>query len=1334
MRINQLIFNLLLTLTISSFSFAQEIDTVTIEGEEVYVYPFKEDVSTSYDYGFIREETKIDSRLTYDNYLEEVNSNRMLPDSMVFTRHEFGIFKKIIKAKSYNKVKRLYFPKLGPMPTRSQFEMYIKMRRKTKRGGYNENTRKNKEDKYLSSKKFLKAGRANPYPFLLQTPSQTKDLIPVLDPIPDGKYIQYYESFCLVDEKGECQYISDRIAGYFTMKDNMLEGEATWVDLQGDTIKHGWFNGGLKTGSWKFTYYRLDDLSEESVEHYIDFGSPIIDTGYVYKEFANGSLNGEFKRYNASNYPVVQGHYKDDEKVGEWTYRDVQHEYRYPESDPKHKGLPKRFRLRDNSQITLRYTINTDDSLVVHPIVMRNGLVSRWRYDDDEYDFYPEHSLISLPDDKYDVAFEREEDLDYDEEKDDVRDYNDEYMFDDDFMFDEEYDFDDYSYGERNYYRLEDGKRISRAKAYDSIGAYPKYIGAYEAYYPNGQIAYKYDFDGGEMTKEPTVYWSNGKVHDEITFVADSNMYRREMFDLQGELFDTYWYDTLGKRVYNTIHVYEPEYVELDGFKMEDYGWGSYYKYNMADSLWEEELEGQIQLNRTWARKDSTLLWEKTYTPENRVWKHYIYSVNKTPVTVEKIQFSEDFNSWTGKSHEYFQDFEMRGTLSASFSEWYEMDSIPQKEVKWPKRHYDITSDYILLKGNEPYTGPLKLNLNAKKLAIKKGIVANLPIYDINVDKLEANVDKYQDSSKVKLPVELDVVNSLNFEYGAAINIFKSVAGNLLQEFFRSGEVTTPDYDEYYYYDYESEESKKKKVKKKDQTPRIEILEGYIQEGKPDGVWASYDQFGKKIVSVEFKNGEPHGRVEIYDYQKPSSSVSYYDRNEYQDTFPEKRTYYLKSLEYYENGIKEGKSFEYNWLGDIVFESEYKDGMLHGKSIERNNMGVTESEYKYGALDGYLRTYLTLPEQDSLLLYDLNFQEGMLQGESNSYHTNGNISKRGFFLSGQPIDDYEGFDSLGFRYHYVKFKYSYPIEEKIWEENELSVRYLFNWEDSIRFVPMDITESESLESLLYKNGIGRGSLYRPYYGRKRLVDKGGIDYQITKYYPNDTIARDGKMSNGRKQGDWDYYSYEGEHLYHVNYFDSIISFNDSIRFNSKGIYTELDAEGNELYKSYIIEKFERYDCSHSDHYETRQLMTISEANDSIGRMNGDVMNFYDNGTLQSAGKMKNGLPDGDWRFYDPNGKLNKYGAYVLGKRNGRWLSGDLSKTKYIGDICLNPNMPDIEEEIRYRENFLDIEVINYKLGKSLNRQYYDINMNRFIDLEEEEAEESIEELEEVEEE
>jgi antitoxin component YwqK of YwqJK toxin-antitoxin module len=106
-----------------------------------------------------------------------------------------------------------------------------------------------------------------------------------------------------------------------------------------------------------------------------------------------------------------------------------------------------------------------------------------------------------------------------------------------------------------------------------------------------------------------------------------------------------------------------------------------------------------------------------------------------------------------------------------------------------------------------------------------------------------------------------------------------------------------------------------------------------------------------------------------------------------------------------------------------------------------------------------------------------------------------------------------------------------------------------------------------------------------------------------------------------------------------------------------------------------------------------------------------VKNYYDDGTLQSEGQMLNNLPTGVWKYYTPNGQLNQVGEYVQGKRNGRWLKGDLSKTNYLGDICMNPNLPDLEKRIAYQENLLDIEIRYFKLGKIQTSEYYDINMN-----------------------
>ena len=76
---------------------------------------------------------------------------------------------------------------------------------------------------------------------------------------------------------------------------------------------------------------------------------------------------------------------------------------------------------------------------------------------------------------------------------------------------------------------------------------------------------------------------------------------------------------------------------------------------------------------------------------------------------------------------------------------------------------------------------------------------------------------------------------------------------------------------------------------------------------------------------------------------------------------------------------------------------------------------------------------------------------------------------------------------------------------------------------------------------------------------------------------------------------------------------------------------------------------------------------------------------------------------------------------MSGKRNGRWLSGDLSKSKYIGDICLDPNLPNLEEEISKREKELEISVINYELGKTVTSENYDWNLNEVDPLMEEDA-------------
>lgn len=1244
---------------------AQKVDTMEINGRAYFVYPFKISVDVHGDYfAAIDMDELVD--FSFRTYKKEI-------------RDQFG---EEFSKKEFKQMMRSFDPK--------RFDQ-------------------GSDRKYIN-RKYIKAVRKNPYPLLEQSYTLNQDLVPSLDPIPDGEYVQLFEDFCLADKKGGCQNTEPRIAAYFTIQNNLLEGEAYWLNMRGDTLKYGSFEGGVKTGEWVLIERELPySLNKKQATAYIENGFPIADTNIVLCTFSNGAKNGMYKEYSSSEFPVEEGFYSDDQRSGEWIYRDIQY-----------KGIGNnRKRIRRNEQITLRYTHRDKDDTVVskHPWI-RNGLLDAYDANNIEFNFLSKYDPVAPPRDLYEVNFSKNPDLDLEEESFGsyaIDSYGEEDYYGEDSEYYGEYLSDyEYDYG---YYSPEvfDANRkeyFPRSYVIDSIGSIANYKGTYEAFYPNGQLIYRYILKEGRLVSEDTIFWDNGKAHDVIAFDTDSNHFVRSVYDYDGKLFKELIYDSLGE--FERLGYYHDDRIiaYLDGLKAVKSNYGSFYSYDVYDTL-AFELNEPLVLFRSWHDKDSSRLYNTEYDPAERHVTGQGYAVTGKLHSGYSRTFSEEFNSWTGIDSSSFGDLLLVVTSSGSLYEGdYYQDSIPQRNVTNAYNRFEVADDFVLYKDQVEYTGQVEIRMNKRKLKLSsKGLKLDLPKYrSSDYKKINKQIAKYKNKGKISNPLLLNYINPSDGNIDLGSEIYYDLFNGILSEYFYYAEGVD-DYD----YGYAPDKS----------YPRMESLKGYMLNGKPHGVWTAYDQFGKIIIEVPFEKGEVHGTVKSFNYAYPKEEDEYYDYYQYevealQDSLPTKKTYYLSSVMEYKNGLPDGKEIRYNWLKQIERESNYKEGMKHGISIERNNLAFTRINYQDGMIDGYMQTFLTLPGKDSILLYDLNFQNGLLQGESKSYHMNGQLSKRGFFLDGEPIEDYEAYDSLGFKYHYVKFKFGYPVEEKIWEENELSVRYLFDWQDSIYFEPSDITTSQSLERLLYDLGFGSEYLSRPYYGRPTLVNKNGVKYHMTKYFPNDTVARDGMLDDGKKVGCWKFYDYNGEFLYEVNYFDSILVLNDSVRFHSKGVLSEIDSAGNVLYESYIIEKFEKYDCSHTDHYEIRQLYTIWQVDDSLGRMNGYVKNFYDNGVIQSEGQMKDGLPVGIWKIYDPYGKLNQYGQYVLGKRDGRWLSGDLSKTKYLGDICLNPNLPDLEKEIEYRENLLDIVITNYKMGKSLNRQYYDINMNRFKDVEEEE--------------
>lgn len=1225
-----------------------QVDSMEINGEYYKIYPYPENVKVNSDYWIAVKDKEY--------FLDPENYFHLYGEGRAFTR--------------------------GMYDTATSEELTVlnnKLKRKWK-------NLRSKDGRLGLGPRYVKQVRKHPEALIAPKYIFNQEVMPPFGAIPDGKYVQLFSEFCLVDKKGECQPQTNRVAGYFDIKNNSLDGHAVWLDLKGDTIKQGVFKDGLKEGVW--TLNKIDRPSRKlnryttwAFRKYGKFHG--LDTTFTTANYHRGVLEGDYSYYDSETDIRITGHFINGEESGTWTT------------------------LKGNHVIRkVTYADATDEIRSKKPIIRTSSFFdgNRRKYNLERYKF----GRMEIPTDFYEIGFEEELDIELEEEgfQSHELEYYGRYYEDDlPMRFREEGNrFGAIDYRHYSYYQFEQDPRTklveTRGHFIDSIGAKMLYDGPYEIFYPNGQLYVRYQFENGELVDEGTLYWDNGEPHDVIEFVADSNHYLRRAYDYDGKLYRTAIYDSLGDFVKFDEPTYEAPFLAIDGIEAEliDIGYNKkkFYNYlrgNFVYKNWpsveeEEFTDKEVVLYKRWSGIDTSVLGVTKYNPVTRTLTDYDWSYTGNKYWDSEKVFTEDFGSWTGKSTWTYGDFEVVKTASGILHD-FTNDTLPQRHLRNLYYHYDVTEDVEIFLNGELYTGKVKLKSKATRFkAPKKKLVLYTSYYG-GRNKIQKKLYKY--FKKGKDAELLDLVSSISD---------CAYAGSYMKDHF------FPVVNDGYFYSHVDEEETRL-------SDYIYKIKGQAVEGKAQGPWTGKGSSGKLMSKLSFDRGQPIG---IHNRYAVHYRVSRYFRKRSLDTLPKRNIYFLLSSKEYVNGMRNGPYNRYFWHGAIKEKGTFLDDYLEGEYFTRYNLAYSKSNFKNGLLDGYVQTYLTLPYEDTMLLYDLNFQDGMLNGKSVAYHTNGKLAKQGFFLDGEPIDDYEAFDTYGFRYHYVKFKYSHPVEEKIWEENELSLRYMFNWEDSIQFDPSDITNSMSLESLMYKLGYGHGDFEDEYYGRPRLIDKTGLTYHMTKFYPNDTVARQGNINDGKKIGHWTFFDYEGEFLYEVNYFDSIISLNDSVMFKSKGFLTDYDAAGNKLYDAYIIEKMEKYDCAHTDHYEIRQLYTVWEANDTTGRMNGYVQNFYDNGVLQNEGRMKDGLPDGLWKYYDPFGKLNLMGAFHQGKRNGRWLSGDLEQKKYLGEICLNPNLPDLEDEKSYRENLLDVTIINYKLGKAMNKQFYDLNLNKYSNL------------------
>jgi antitoxin component YwqK of YwqJK toxin-antitoxin module len=1185
-------------------------------------------------------------------------------------------------------------------------------------------------------KEFEEILEKYPHLFVRASYSISEDPTPALQNLPDGNYVMYYRDIPFISKR-VIHFKNDQVAAFFSIKNNHIEGKSEWFNPEGKLVMLGNYSMSEKSGVWKeYAFQQKADQTvkydpNQSIEERLK--NVLYDTTITTTHFINGLKNGPYSIFENQEL-LTSGNYIQDQRSGSWEY----YEFKKTISVTK-KGELLVTKSKDKILID-RYTLRSDQTrgkspMIRHHVIPSNyfsygrkdSLILQNTYSSNDYLNYDGYAM-EFPDfSNFYTLIDHKDTSNYELPEENLTSYEgQDYYEDEDLYFGDEFGSENPNpdYNPNEFYQFVNKKRYKVNELIDSIGYLFEYEGIVEHYYPNGQLQYKFEVKDGLLLKEEPVYWDNGTVANEIIFVSDSNQYVQRFYDYNGIKYFESWHDAKGN-VLGDLEQDESSFVQINQKKYDrNYGQPTFI-HSDSKAIKMGQLPEKILLIQELFKVDSSLAKEVYFYPSSRSVVTVGWNLMGDTIYHQEATFSEDYLNVNALSSTKFKNLEYKVVENGTLDEYWKntmSDTIPiEKMVFYWEYKYLTESDNELLVDGKKFTGNFTVNDKTgsfKLKASKESIQLTLPKSPTDLKLYNSALKNYSKSKK-----RTDLLIGYVSDFGGSsqlshtiTRLFPQLYGALqslyeVQPYELDGKETE--------YEEEYEIPRRSRTSSKNESV-YSTLQGKYLNGKPEGLWTYKDQFGKTRSIIGYKNGLTHGDNLDYSVALPKPKADsevgeMYERyenplNQFAE-YPEKKMYYLDSKCTFKNGQMDGPFTQHNWKGDTLSYVNFVDGAREGVEYKRNQLFYSQSYYRNGYLDGNVHTYFTYPKKDSVLIFDLSFKNGALQGESVAYHSNGKLAKKGFFLTGQPIDDYEAYDTLGFKYQYVKFQYNQPIEEKIWEENELSVRYEFDWRDSIPFNFGDITESTSIERLIYQAGYSNFGLRAPYYGRPSLVDKSGIDYFITKYYPNDTIARVGAISKGIKVGCWKYFNYEGRKLMEVEYFDTIISINDSIKFKSKGILYYLDKDDNVLSKSWIIEKFEKYDCSHTDHNEERMLYCFWEKDSTQHRKNGYVKNYYDNGNLQNEGWVKNGLPTGVWKMYDVNGNLNQVGQYILGKRDGRWLKGDLGSVKNMSEICLNPNIENLEAILNYQEKLLDVSVITYQVGKELKRKYYGINLN-----------------------
>jgi len=453
--------------------------------------------------------------------------------------------------------------------------------------------------------------------------------------------------------------------------------------------------------------------------------------------------------------------------------------------------------------------------------------------------------------------------------------------------------------------------------------------------------------------------------------------------------------------------------------------------------------------------------------------------------------------------------------------------------------------------------------------------------------------------------------------------------------------------------------------------------EGFLVDGKPDGLWKSYYEtgvlksIGKRtdyMLDSVWSFYDIHGRLE--------REISYLEnkKNGYSKEFAQNDSVtYLSAIVLFVNDQKQGEEWYFSPEGKKIQMIPYKDNLREGTgyeyvdttivtiSVYENNVNVsnlsinrldsqgektglymsfypngmvrTESMYSHGKLSGQVRTFnkhgqlqqTTVYENDTVV-YSSNVADFIEPTEKKTYYSDSKVRTKGAYRGKTPIGVHRQYDRQG----------------------NIVGGELYDTLGTLVATGITLENGDKEGKWIYYSKSGKKLSEGEYSAGKKI----GL---WKFYYPDETLKQTGYFSQDLYSGVWEFYNVAGDVQKREEYSAG----------KREGLSIEYDDDEEK-----ILEGMYKNDLRHGFWIDkTGDLVTQGEY--IYGERTGVWKSTYKNGNKAFKGEYFSDKPQGKHVYYYKNGQVEHDEYWKQGKAIKTWNyyeeDGSLKYSVYYKD-------------------------------------------------------------------